>query len=195
MTESAGPRLAPLPVHEWDEPTRAMLRGHVKTADQYLSGAPDAPAMPGILGVLAHHTELAGAWLAYNGLLLDRPLLDPRDRELVILRVAWRSESDYEWAQHVRMARALGVTDEQVEAVRLGPQAPVWSLVQRSLMAMTDQLLDQHRVDDTTWALLERHFDKRQLLELLFVAGSYLCLAMVLNSVALQPDPESEERP
>ncbi|WP_410872918.1 carboxymuconolactone decarboxylase family protein [Nocardia sp. A7] len=195
MTESVAPRLAPLPVHEWDEQTRAMLRGHVKTADQYLSGAPDAPAMPGILGVLAHHTELAGAWLAYNGLLLDRPLLDPRDRELVILRVAWRSGSDYEWAQHVRMARALGVTDEQVEAVRHGPQAPVWSLVQRSLMAMADQLLDRHRVDDITWAQLERHFDKRQLLELLFVAGSYLCLAMVLNSVALQPDPESEERP
>ncbi|WP_189034582.1 carboxymuconolactone decarboxylase family protein [Nocardia rhizosphaerihabitans] len=195
MTESVGPRLAPLPVHEWDEQTRAMLRGHVKTADRYLSGAPGAPAMPGILGVLAHHTELAGAWLAYNGLLLDRPLLDPRDRELVILRVAWRSRSDYEWAQHVRIAKGLGVTDEQVEAVRRGPQAPVWSLMQRSLMAMTDQLLDQHRVDDTTWAQLERHFDKRQLLELLFVAGSYLCLAMVLNSVALQPDPESEERP
>ncbi|GGN99612.1 hypothetical protein GCM10011610_67720 [Nocardia rhizosphaerihabitans] len=182
-------------MHEWDEQTRAMLRGHVKTADRYLSGAPGAPAMPGILGVLAHHTELAGAWLAYNGLLLDRPLLDPRDRELVILRVAWRSRSDYEWAQHVRIAKGLGVTDEQVEAVRRGPQAPVWSLMQRSLMAMTDQLLDQHRVDDTTWAQLERHFDKRQLLELLFVAGSYLCLAMVLNSVALQPDPESEERP
>ncbi|MGY0499462.1 carboxymuconolactone decarboxylase family protein [Nocardia sp. FBN12] len=195
MTESVGPRLAPLPVHEWDEPTRAMLRGHVKTADRYLSGAPDAPAMPGILGVLAHHTELAGAWLAYNGLLLDRPLLDPRCRELVILRVAWRSGSDYEWAQHVRMAKALGVTDEQVESVRRGPQAPVWTRVQRSLMDMTDQLLDQHRVDDSTWAQLERHFDKRQLLELLFVAGSYLCLAMVLNSVALQPDPESEERP
>ncbi|MEU4810171.1 carboxymuconolactone decarboxylase family protein [Nocardia fluminea] len=190
----AAPRLAPLPVREWGETTRAMFRGHVKSADRYLTGEPDAPPMPGILGVLAHHTELASAWLAYNGLLLERPTVDPRERELVILRVAWRSESDYEWAQHVRTATALGVTAEQIEAVRYGPQAAVWSPVQRALLAMTDQLLDRHRVDDATWAQLERYFDSRQLIELLFVAGSYLCLAMVFNSVALQPDPEQEER-
>ncbi|MFD3459502.1 carboxymuconolactone decarboxylase family protein [Nocardia fluminea] len=166
----------------------------MKSADRYLTGEPDAPPMPGILGVLAHHTELASAWLAYNGLLLERPTVDPRERELVILRVAWRSESDYEWAQHVRTATALGVTAEQIEAVRYGPQAAVWSPVQRALLAMTDQLLDRHRVDDATWAQLERYFDSRQLIELLFVAGSYLCLAMVFNSVALQPDPEQEER-
>ncbi|MFD6399238.1 carboxymuconolactone decarboxylase family protein [Nocardia sp. NPDC060249] len=194
MSLSAAARLMPLPVREWDEKTRAMLRGHVQSADRYLSGAPDAPAMPGVLGVLAHHPELAGAWLAYNGLLIERPTVDPRDRELVILRVAWRSESDYEWTQHVRIAMSLGVDAEQIEAVRYGPQAPVWSPVQRALLAMTDQLLDRHRVDDATWAQLELHFDNRQLIELLFLAGSYLCLAMVFNSVALQPDPEQEER-
>ncbi|APE35541.1 alkylhydroperoxidase [Nocardia mangyaensis] len=194
MTTSAVPRLAPLPVLEWDENTRAVFRGHLKSADRYLSAAPDAPAMPGILGILAHHTELAGAWLAYNGLLIERPSVDPRDRELVILRVAWRSGSEYEWHQHVRIARGLGLTEEQVEAVRYGPQAPRWSPVQRSLLTMADQLLDRHRVDDHTWAQLELHFDNRQLIELLFVAGSYLCLAMVLNSVALQPDPDREER-
>lgn len=194
MTTSAVPRLAPLPVREWDENTRAVFRGHLKSADRYLSVAPDAPAMPGILGILAHHTELAGAWLAYNGLLIERPSVDPCDRELVILRVAWRSGSEYEWSQHVRIARGLGLTEEQVEAVRYGPQAPKWSPVQRSLLTMADQLLDRHRVDDHTWAQLELHFDNRQLIELLFVAGSYLCLAMVLNSVALQPDPDREER-
>ncbi|MEV0685369.1 carboxymuconolactone decarboxylase family protein [Nocardia sp. NPDC050378] len=194
MSDSAAPRLAPLPVRDWDTDTRAMFRGHLSSAEKYLSGAPDAPAMPGILGILAHHTALASAWLAYNGLLLERPTVDPCDRELVILRVAWRSGSDYEWAQHVRIATGLGVTPAQIDAVRHGPQAPVWSAVQRCLLAMTDQLLDRHRVDDATWAQLAQHFDNRQLIELLFIAGSYLCLALVLNSVALQPDPEREER-
>ncbi|MGW8652943.1 carboxymuconolactone decarboxylase family protein, partial [Nocardia salmonicida] len=122
MSRSIAARLAPLPVREWDENTRNMFRGHVKSADRYLSGAPDAPAMPGILGVLAHHPELAGAWLAYNGLLIERPAVDPRDRELVILRVAWRSGSEYEWAQHVRIATTLGITEEQIAAVRSEPR-------------------------------------------------------------------------
>ncbi|MBC7304624.1 MAG: carboxymuconolactone decarboxylase family protein, partial [Nocardia sp.] len=125
---------------------------------------------------------------------IERPTVDPRDRELVILRVAWRSESEYEWTQHVRIATSLGLTAAQIEAVCEGGRAPVWSPVQRALLAMTDQLLDRYRVDDDTWAKLRLHFDNRQLIELLFVAGSYLCLAMVFNSVALQPDPEQEER-
>ncbi|MFI6772477.1 carboxymuconolactone decarboxylase family protein [Nocardia sp. NPDC050412] len=190
MTEATAPRLVPLPVHEWDERTIAMLCGHVGAADRYLSGEPDAPRMPNILGVFAHHAELASAWLAFNGLLLERPALDPLDRELVILRVAWRSGSGYEWSQHARMAAGLGLDEHQIRAVRHGPAAPGWSPVQRLLLTTTDELLERHCVTDRTWTELARHFDERQLIELLFVAGSYLCLAMVFNSVALQPDPE-----
>ncbi|WP_216917075.1 carboxymuconolactone decarboxylase family protein [Nocardia noduli] len=192
MTESVSPRLAPLPLEKWDDTTRAMLRGHVRAADRYLSGDPDAPPVPNILGVLAHHTELASAWLAFNGLLLEHPSLDPLERELVVLRVAWCSGSDYEWRQHARMAAGLGFTEEQVAAVRRGPDAPGWTPVQRLLLTMTDELMERHRVTDRTWTELALHFDERQLIELLFVTGAYLCLAMVFNSVDLQPDPEND---
>ena len=192
MTDFATPRLTPLPVEKWDERARTMLRGHVKAADRYLSSEPDTPPMPNILGLLAHHTELAAAWLAYNGLLLENPSIDPLDRELVILRVAWRSGSDYEWAQHVRIAGSLGLGETEIECVRLGPDAPSWSSLQRSLLTAVDQLLDRNRVDDITWAELANHFDERQLIELLFVIGSYLCLAMVFNSVDLKPDLEPD---
>ncbi|WP_280319038.1 carboxymuconolactone decarboxylase family protein [Nocardia wallacei] len=200
------PRLAPLPPEQWDEPARNMLRGKVSLADRYLSGAPDAPPMPNILGVLGHHAELAGAWLSYNGTLLERSALDARDRELIILRVAWRTDSTYEWAQHVRLATRAGVTEAEIAAVARGHAAPVWTASDRVLLAAADQLLDRHAVDDATWAELVRHFDIRQVLEVLFVAGSYLCLALVCNSVGLQLDsdmappptfarPETEERP
>ncbi|BCK55049.1 carboxymuconolactone decarboxylase family protein [Nocardia wallacei] len=200
------PRLAPLPPEQWDEPARNMLRGKVSLADRYLSGAPDAPPMPNILGVLGHHAELAGAWLGYNGTLLERSALDARDRELIILRVAWRTDSTYEWAQHVRLATRAGVTEAEIAAVARGHAAPVWTASDQVLLAAADQLLDRHAVDDATWAELVRHFDIRQVLEVLFVAGSYLCLALVCNSVGLQLDsdmappptfarPETEERP
>ncbi|MBH0779727.1 carboxymuconolactone decarboxylase family protein [Nocardia bovistercoris] len=191
----ASPRLAPLPVEEWDERTREMMRGHLRAADRYLSGAPDAPPVPNVLGMLAHHGELASAWLGYNGLLLDRPTLDPHHRELVILRVARRCGSAYEWHQHVRAATRLGMSEERIDAVRCGAAAATWSPLEKSLLAATDQLLTDHRVDDSTWSVLARHLDNRQLLELLFVVGSYLCLALVFNSVDLQPDPDHPETP
>ncbi|MQY29236.1 carboxymuconolactone decarboxylase family protein [Nocardia aurantia] len=189
MTTSV-PRLAPLPPEQWDEDARALLRGRVGLADRYLSGAPDAPRMPNVLGVLGHHPELAAAWLSYNGVLLQEPALDPLLRELVILRVAARTGSDYEWHQHVRIGTRLGLSAAQIDAIGAPAGGPALSPVEVLLLVATDELLDGHRLGDRTWAELSGHFDARQLLELLFVAGSYLCLALVFNSVALQPDPD-----
>jgi len=61
-----------------------------------------------------------------------------------------------------------------------------------TVLAATDQLVEHQRVDDDTWALLAQHFDGPQLLEVLFVAGTYVCFAMVCNSAGLQPDPAGE---
>ncbi|MBO2447702.1 carboxymuconolactone decarboxylase family protein [Actinomadura barringtoniae] len=193
----ASPRLAPLAPEQWDEPTRTQLRGHVKRIDQYLSGAPGAPRMPNVLGVLGHHARLAGAWLNYNGVLLDDPTLEPCHRELMILRVAWRTGSVYEWVQHARIAARLGVTAEQIEALAdTGPGGDgwagtgPWTHLEALLLHAADQLIDRCAIGDATWAALETHLDARQLLEVPFVVGSYLCLAMVFNSVGLELDPD-----
>ncbi|WP_217441450.1 carboxymuconolactone decarboxylase family protein [Nocardia barduliensis] len=189
------PRLPPLPLEQWDDDARELLRGRVGMADRYLSGAPDAPPLPNILGVLGHHPDLAAAWLAYNGLLLERGTVEPRARELVILRVAWRTGSRYEWEQHVRIALRAGMSPEQIGAVRIGPDAPIWSPPDALLVRAADELLDAHRVTDDTWRALAAHRDAKELLELLFVVGSYLCLALVFNSVELAPDPNAEPLP
>lgn len=168
-----------------------MLRGRLRRADRYLSGAIDAPPIPNVLGIFGHHPELGGAWLAYNGSLLERAELDPRLRELAILRVAWRTRSAYEWNQHSRMARELGITEVTIEEIACGDTAR-WPDVDRLVVTATDELLERYRVSDTTWAALTAYLDTRRLLEFLFVVGSYLCLALVFNSVDLQPDPDAD---
>ena len=60
------------------------------------------------------------------------------------------------------------------------------------MLAATDEMIDRHRVDDATWNELADHFDDTQLLELLFVAGAYLCFAVIVNSARLEPDPPTE---
>jgi AhpD family alkylhydroperoxidase len=182
------PRLAPLTAEGWDGAARALLRGRLAVADRYLSGRPDVPPMPGILGLLGHHPELAANWLAFSGVLLDDPTLDPRDRELLILRVAWRTQCRYEWAQHARMALDAGLTTEQVAAAAGPGDAACWDDDQRDLVRAADQMVAAHRIDDGTWQRLAARFDERALLEVLFVIGSYLCLALVLNSAGLEPD-------
>jgi alkylhydroperoxidase family enzyme len=182
--------MTPLTADGMQPETRDLLRGHLAVADRYLSGAADAPPMPGILGLLSHHPQLAGNWLALNGGLLDDPVIDPRTRELLILRVACRTRCEYEWAQHIRMGAATGLTEAEITAVESSPEDGPWSDDDRDLLLAVDQMIDAHRIDDDTWSRLAERFDDQELLELLFVIGMYLCLALVLNSVGLQPDPD-----
>jgi alkylhydroperoxidase family enzyme len=184
-------RLAPIPVEEWDDEARAALRGWLgKGAEPFLSGAPDAPPMPRVLATLMHHPRLAGPWLGFNDVLLRSPTLEPRHRELMILRVAWRTRSSYEWLQHVRLAHQLGITTDEVAAIAGLAEREPWTPLEADLLAATDQLLAQHRIDAATWARLAEHLDERQLVEVVFVVGAYSCLAMAFNSFGLELDED-----
>lgn len=199
MTPAAAPRMRPLPIAEWAEEERELLRGNMARADRYLTGAADAPPVPSILGLFARHPRLSAPWLAFSGTLLDDGTLDPRDRELLILRVGHRTGCRYQWAQHVGMARAAGLEPEQIAALRDGADTGTWSERDRDILLAADQLVDGHTIDDALWERLAGRFDERRLLELLFVVGSYVCLAMVLNSVGLEPsngsDPDAGQAP
>jgi alkylhydroperoxidase family enzyme len=185
------PRLRPKRAAELDEEARAVLRGFLKgAADRFLSDGPDAQRMPNVLATLIHHPRLAGPWLAFNGVLLGSPSIEPRLRELMILRVAWRARSRYEWLQHVRLAKQLGVTAEQIETIAGLSNAASWTSLEADLLAATDQLLERHAIDDATWARLAEQLDERQRIELVFVVGSYSCLAMAFNSFGLELDPD-----
>ena len=84
-------RLAPLPFAEWDETTREVLLSHLRRPELYLSGAPDAPPMPIVMELFARHLPLSETFLRFTDVFAGaQSTLDPRDRELLILRVAWR---------------------------------------------------------------------------------------------------------
>lgn len=185
-------RVVPLPIDQWDDETRVCLLEHLRRPELYLSEAPDAPPIPNILGLLAHHLPLGEATLALGEVLSDGGLLDPRHRELLVLRVAWRTASAYEWAQHERIGRDAGLTTAQLDAIPHGPEAVLWTPLERDLLAATDQLIDGFGIEPHTWERLAAHYDAAQLIEVLYVIAWYLCLALVMNGVGLQPDPPTE---
>ena len=188
MTAPEAPRLAPVPFAEWDEQTRTTLLRFLRLPEIYLSGAPDAPPMPIVLEMFAHHLPLSASWLPFTQMLAGPDAkLSARHRELLILRVAWRTRSGYEWAQHSRMGADAGVTASQIDAMTEGPAAAVWTPLERTLLTA---------VDFTTWAALASEFDPAEMFELLFLVGGYLCLAGVLNSIGLHGElpPVSQDQ-
>lgn len=190
------PRIAPLPVEEWGDEETDALRAYIGDAGvaRFLSGLPDAPPMPNVLGTLMRHPAIAAGWLPFNDVLLNRGSIDARLRELVILRVAWCTGSEYEWVQHVRLGRGLGITDAEIDAIA-GAGTHEWTPLEADLLAATDELLDGHCVSDSTWARLAAQLDEVQLMELVFVVGSYTCLSMAFQSFGIALDPELVDYP
>jgi alkylhydroperoxidase family enzyme len=191
---ASGPRIAPLPPDQWNEDAIAALRAAFGdgAAERFLAAGADAPHVPNVLTTMMRHPKLTGPFLVYNAVILNTPSVEPRWRELMILRVAWRTRSQYEWVQHVRIAQSCGITTEEIESVARGDVSGVSGSLERDLLAATDQLLDTARIDDDTWARLAERLDERQLIEIAFVVGTYTCLAMVFNSVGLELDPGLE---
>jgi AhpD family alkylhydroperoxidase len=142
------------------------------------------------LGTLAQHPELTRAFHTFNGHVLFGSRLEPRQRELVVLRVAAVRRSDYEWAQHVVLARDAGLDEEEIARIALGPEAPGWSPLDRAMLNAVDELVADAMISDRTWAALASELDDRQLMDVVFTAGAYEVLAMAFRSFGVQLDAD-----
>src|SRR3954470_16514805 len=109
------PRIPPLAAGEGDPQAAALLA----ELDPNLSAAH-------IFSTLVRHPGLFRKWSPFGGKLLTGKL-PARDRELLILRTGWRCQSVYEWGQHVRIGLAAGLTQDEVEQIKAGPDDPGWA--------------------------------------------------------------------
>lgn len=185
------PRLRPLPRTEWDDECAAAVRAAMPAvaAERFLTTGPDAPRLANGITSMLHHPKLAAKFLGFNGQLLWEPVLDPRLRELAVLRVAHRTESSYEWVQHVKLSQRYDVTPAEVAAIAASDYA-VFTDLEAAVLQATDQLLEGYRIDDSTWQRLATAFDEKTLVEFLFVVGTYTSLAMVFNGLGVDLDPD-----
>lgn len=174
------PRLAPLPKEGRTEAQAAML-----------ASRPDY----NVYKTLAHGIDLYNAQSPLGQFLLKGSSLPPREREIVILRMGWLCQSEYEWAQHARIAMGEpGLTDAQVHAIAEGPTAKGWSDFEHALITMVDEIRYEAMISDVTWKTLRTRYSEQQIIESMYTASHYQMVSMALNSLGVQLDPDLEDR-
>src|SRR5947209_19121452 len=72
---------------------------------------------PNLYRALANHPQLVAAWTEFSKMLRHDTRTPRALRELVILRGGQLMRSEYEWAQHLPMARNAGVREAQINAL------------------------------------------------------------------------------
>jgi alkylhydroperoxidase family enzyme len=146
------------------------------------------------LGTLARHPELTTAFHTFNGHILFSSTLTPRQRELLVLRVASVRQSSYEWAQHSVLAGDAGLEADEIARIAQGPGAPGWTELDRAMLSAVDELIGAGEIGDETWGLLAAELDEQQLMDLVFTVGAYEILAMAFRSFGVELDDDLERK-
>lgn len=166
------PRLTPLAAEEMDASIPKAL---------------DSMGVLNIFGTLARNPALLKSWFPFGAHVLFENSLTPRERELVILRVGWLSQSGYEWGQHVVIGRREGLDEADFDRLRKGPSAAGWIDREAALLRAADELHGDAFVSDATWSALSWLSDEQKL-DFVFTVGQYMLVSMALNTLGVQPD-------
>ncbi len=141
--------------------------------------------------IMASAPTCLRGYLSLGNAILRRQALDPRLRELAILRVATLSCSSYERTQHVPIAKACGATDADITAIERGVPSgldPRAALVLR----FTDECVRDVRVSDATFEEARNIFSPREIAELTLVIGYYMMTARFLETLAVDAEPPAK---
>jgi AhpD family alkylhydroperoxidase len=175
-------RLQPLPADKWDDAVDQALATMLPPERRNPQDASNA------LATLVNHPKLTKAFLRFNVHLLFSSTLPPRIRELAILRVAHRRDCAYEWSHHESMAKREGITDDEIAAVRRGPDGWAADGFDRAVIIGVDELDEKSQLSDETWATLGERLDDQQRMDYVFTVGCYSMLAMAFNTFGVQLD-------
>ncbi len=171
----SAPRIAPLQDGDLDAESREALAP--------FAGRP----VLNIFRTLARAPNALTAFLGWGNYVLSRRNgLPAREREIVILRIGWLCRSGYEFAQHRRIALESGLTIEEVERLKRDVEAPGWTAAERALIRACDELHDDQFVSEPTWVELGRWFDDKTRMDVIFTAGQYTQVSMMLNTFGVQ---------
>jgi 4-carboxymuconolactone decarboxylase len=174
-------------------PRVAPLTKEQRTPEQQalLASRPDF----NVYTTLAHHVDLYNRWSPLGRFVMNGSSLPPRDREIVMLRMGWLCQSEYEWAQHARIGKEqAGLSNADIHRIAAGPAAAGWSDFERTLLRMVDELRYEVMISDATWNALRTRYSAQQVMEALYTAAQYQLVSMALNSLGIQLDPGLEDR-
>lgn len=185
-------RIDPIPPGEWPPGMTDALAALRPPNPRYPypSRDPSRPKGLNALGMLAHHPELTTAYNHFNGHVLFASTITPRQRELLVLRVAVLRDADYEWAQHAVLAGDAGISEEELTRVRSGPGDTGWSPFEAALLTAADELVHDARLSDATWSTLAVELDVQQLMDVVFTVGAYDLLAMAFRTFDVELDDD-----
>ena len=147
---------------------------------------------PNLYKALGNHPALVAAWTEFSKTLRHDTRTPRALRELVILRGAQVMRSEYEWAQHLVMARKAGVSEAQIAALSGWRGSALFDAREKAALALGEAVTQGH-VTDAVHAEAKRHFDDHDYVEIALVAAFYAMVGRMLDAMGVELEPDMRD--
>ena len=147
---------------------------------------------PNLYKALANHPQLVAAWTEFSKTLRHDTRTPRALRELVILRGAQLMRSEYEWAQHLAMARKAGVSEAQIQDLSSWKTSARFDEREKAALAL-GEAVTQGQVSDAVFKEAKKHFDDHDYVEIALVAAFYAMVGRMLDALGVALEPEMKD--
>lgn len=135
-----------------------------------------------IFRMMAHGHTVMRQYLDLGGALLWKGELDPQLREMAILRVGYLSNAGYETYQHERISRQLGMSEEKIQALKVGANDSALTDIEKLVVRFTDEVVKDVKASDKTFNEVAEKFSRNELVELVMAIGFYMMTSRFLEN-------------
>lgn len=169
------PRVKPLALNEMSAAQRELATPQIRDGK-----------LPNLYGTMINHPGLYKPRLTFGSYVQRDSGLSPKSRELLIMRTGWNIKAEYEWAHHVSYSKDAGLSDAEIKRIAEGPKARGWSEEHAALLQAADELRREAFISDATWKTLAKHYQPKQLVEIIYTVGGYTMTGLAINSLGIQ---------
>lgn len=153
---------------------------------ELLAALKRAPLLLNVTRMIANSRNAQKALEGFGGMIMKGEL-DPKLRELAILRTAKACGSNYEWLHHVVVGKGEGVTQEQIDNIE-NPGASCFNETEGLVVRLAGELATNVKGSREAVLALNKKLGTSTLVELIMVSGFYGALARLLESTEVEPD-------
>ena len=178
----AGSRIAPVPENQRTGEQRSIAARFA------------ADGIPNAVATYLNHPSLAEHILPYAHYVSSESTLPPRHRQLLGLRTAWLTRSNYLWAHQAAAARRVGLASEELRRIAQGSDAAGWDAFEAALLRAVDELHVDSFVSDATWRALTARYNTNQLVDLVDSVGAFTLHAGAINSLGVEIEADAPDR-
>jgi alkylhydroperoxidase family enzyme len=144
-----------------------------------------------IFRAMSHSPEALRRFMKFGSYFLEEGQLDPKLRELAILRAGWICSAPYEFSQHIGFGRRAGLSDAQIQAIG-DPSPRLFDPREMAVLTYAGELSSNARVSQASFDAVRKFMNEEEVVELTMVTAFYNMVSRVLNALEVDVDAPAQ---